>query len=118
MGKIHLCDTCQFYSHDPHLVCAVHPYGVHSNDCIDYRRREDLIEEDEEQWCPTGYYWYDGELIPIEPQRLTNDERLQILDTHPLFTGVCPECGYQFPKENPPKVHWDCPACGWVDDSV
>ena len=118
MGKIHLCDTCQFYSHDPHLVCGIHPYGVHGNDCIDYRRREDLIEEDEEQWSPTGYYWYDGDLIPIEHQRLTREEQLELLDSHPLFTGVCPECGYQFPKENPPAVHWDCPACGWVDDSV
>ena len=32
-----------------------------------------MMEEDEEQWSPTGYYWYDGELIPIERQRLTND---------------------------------------------
>ena len=72
----------------------------------------------EEQLSPIGYYWYDGELIPIEPQRLTNEERLELLDSHPLFTGVCPECGYQFPKDNLPHVHWDCPTCGWVDDSV
>ena len=76
MGKIDLCDTCQFYSQDPYLVCAVHPDGVDENHCIDYRRREDMIEEDEEQWCPTGYYWYDGELIPIRPQRLTIEEQL------------------------------------------
>ena len=118
MGKIDLCDTCQFYSHDPHLVCAIHPYGVDGDNCLDYRKREDLKEEDEELSAPQGYCWYDGELIPIRPQRLTNEERLELLDSHPLFTGTCPECGYQFPKNNSPKVHWDCPSCGWVDDSV
>lgn len=77
-----------------------------------------MIAADKEQWCPTGYYWYDGELIPIQSLPLSIEERLQLLDNHPLFTGFCPECGYQFSKENPPAVHWDCPSCGWFDDSV
>jgi len=118
MGKIHLCDTCQFYSNDPHLVCAVHPYGIHENHCLDYRCQEDLIEEDEELWSPMGYYWYDSKLIPVERQQLTTEEKLELLDTHPFFTGVCPQCAYQFPKENPPQLHGECPACGFVDDRV
>ncbi|MDL5055381.1 hypothetical protein QQ056_17765 [Oscillatoria laete-virens NRMC-F 0139] len=39
-------------------------------------------------------------------------------NTHPLFTGICPKCGHLFDRANPPPVHWDCPECGWVDDSV
>lgn len=118
MGKTHLCDTCQFDSNDPHFVCAVHPYGSHSNECLDYRQREDLIEEDEELWSPMGYYWYNGKLIPVKRQRLTREEKLERLDTHPFFTGICPECGEQFPKDNPPTVHWDCPSCQFIDDRV
>jgi len=45
MGKIALYDSYQFYRSEPHLVSAIYPYGVHSNECLDYRR-EDLIEED------------------------------------------------------------------------
>jgi hypothetical protein len=44
--KIHLCDSCQFYSHDPHLVCAIHPDGVDGNNCLDYRKREDFLKEE------------------------------------------------------------------------
>ncbi|HEY9708654.1 MAG TPA: hypothetical protein V6D48_10670 [Oculatellaceae cyanobacterium] len=24
----------------------------------------------------------------------------------------------KFSPDNPPEVHWDCPKCGWVDDTV
>jgi rubrerythrin len=72
----------------------------------------------EKFWSPEGYSWYGGELISNKRSPLTPEEQLEILDTHPFFTGVCPQCGYQFAKNNPPKVHWDCPACGWMDDSV
>ena len=67
-----------------------------------------------EQSSPIGYYWYNGELIPIKPQRLTTEEQLELLDTHPLFTGVCPQCGYEFPNTLS-KAPWDCPSCGWTD---
>ena len=61
-------------------------------------------------------FWYNGELIPYKPSRYTPEEQLEILDTHPFFTGVCPKCGHQFDKNNPPVVHWNCPSCGWDDD--
>lgn len=35
-----------------------------------------------------------------------------------LGGAVCPNCGYQFFKNNPSAVHFDCPSCGWVDNSV
>ncbi len=56
--------------------------------------------------------------LPSRPSRYTAEEQLEILDNHPFFTGVCPECGYQFDRSNPPLIHWDCPECGWIDDSV
>jgi len=43
---------------------------------------------------------------------------LELLDTHPLFTGLCPQCEHPFPKYERPPVHWDCAECGWMDDSV
>ena len=86
--------------------------------CIDFRPDPNFKEE--EQWSPQGYSWYDGELIPNRPSRYTAEEQLFILDNHPFFTGVCPQCGHKFDKSNPPAVHWDCPnpECGWIDDSV
>jgi predicted RNA-binding Zn-ribbon protein involved in translation (DUF1610 family) len=85
--------------------------------CLDFR--PDPNTEPEEQWAPEGYSWswYDGELIPNRPSRYTQAEQLEILDNHPFFTGVCPNCGYRFDKNNLP-VHYDCPVCGWIDDSV
>lgn len=81
--------------------------------------REPNIEpDDEELWAPEGYSFYGGELIPHKPSRHTPQEQLAILDTHPFFTGRCPKCSYQFDRKNPPAVHWDCPRCGWIDDSV
>jgi hypothetical protein len=98
-------------------ICAVHPHGVDGDRCIDFRPDPNIQEE--EQWQPEGASYYDGELILHRP-RLTREEQLEILDSHPFFTGICPQCGHQFDRDNPPKVHWDCPnpECGWVDDSV
>ena len=115
--KIPECDRCLLYAHNPHfLICAVHPNGVDTDRCLDFR--PDLNAAEEELWSPEGYSFYNGQLIPNKPSRYTPEEQLEILDNHPFFTGVCPECGYEFDRNNPPLVHWDCPRCNWVDDSV
>ncbi|BAY72863.1 hypothetical protein NIES23_56910 (plasmid) [Trichormus variabilis NIES-23] len=49
------------YSHDPHLVCAVHPSGVEGNICIDFRPNTNT--QAEELWQPEGATYYNGELI-------------------------------------------------------
>ncbi|MGK7899301.1 MAG: hypothetical protein AB4372_38205 [Xenococcus sp. (in: cyanobacteria)] len=116
MPKISDCDRCSFYANNPHLVCAINPSGVDSDRCLDFRLDPNFQEE--EQWSPKGYSWYDGELIPNRPSRYTAEEQLEILDNHPFFTGICPQCGYEFDKNNLPLIHFDCPSCGWVDDSV
>ena len=114
--KLPLCERCLLYAHNPYLVCAVNPSGVTENYCLDFRQDPNFIEE--EQWAPEGYSFYNGELIPNRPARLTREEQWHILNTHPLFTGVCPQCGHRFNLNNPPKIHWDCPICNWIDDSV
>ena len=107
MAKIDLCNRCLFYSHQPNLVCAVHPFGVYTT-CLDFRPNP-AAEEEEELWSPEGYSWRDDDLVPNKRPRYTQEEKLQILDTHPFFTGICPECGQKIDK---PGIKWECPACG------
>jgi hypothetical protein len=115
MPKLPECDRCLLYARDPHLVCAVHPMGLDTDSCIDFR--PDPNAETEELWEPEGASYYAGELILHRPT-LTREDQWQILDNHPFFTGVCPVCNYQFPSHVPDLVHFDCPTCGWIDDSV
>jgi len=138
MRKIHDCDRCLLYAHEPYLVCAVHPTGIEGNSCLDFRpdpdaqnqQFEDFLglqqqtEEEmefelpvEELWQPEGASYYNGELVLQPQQRWTPEEQMELLDTHPMFTGRCPQCECPFPRSGRPPVHWDCP-CGWVDDSV
>lgn len=76
------------------------------------------LDPDEEQWEPEGASYYNGELIVQPQQRWTREEQMELLDTHPMFTGRCPQCERPFPRYEKPPVHWDCPQCGWVDDTV
>jgi hypothetical protein len=115
MNQLPECDRCLYNAHDPHILCAVHPVGVEES-CVDFK--PDPNVQDDDFWSPLGYSWYNGELIRIESPRFTQEEQLEILDSHPLFTGVCPQCGDRFDRTVPPLVHWDCSGCGWVDDSV
>lgn len=116
MNKLPLCDRCLFNAHSPYTVCAIHPNGVQESTCLDFR--EDPNLEAEELWQPEGATYYNGELILPPKRQLTLEQQWQILNTHPFFTGVCPSCGYRFPCHVPELVHFDCPTCGWIDDSV
>lgn len=91
---------------DPtHLVCAIHPSGPSESPCVDFAQ----VTED---CMPLGAAYYDGELV-IQPEHyLSTEERLEILNTHPLFTGACPKCGAKVEPEQ--RVHYDCEACGWM----
>jgi predicted RNA-binding Zn-ribbon protein involved in translation (DUF1610 family) len=134
MPKIPECDRCLFCAHDPHLVCSVHPDGVKGSTCIDFRPDPelegnqfvdflDIGESSEnshgnEQWEPEGASYYNGELIIQPRQRWTREQQLELLDTHPIFTGKCPQCSYEFQRDYTARVHWDCPECGWTHDTV
>ena len=115
MPKIPDCDRCYLYAHNPHLICAVHPEGVDTDKCLDFRL--DPNTKIEEQWSPQDYSWYGDELIANRPSRYSQSEQLEILNNHPFFTGVCPQCRHEFNRDDR-IVHYDCPDCGWVDDSV
>lgn len=125
------CDLCQFYTGSPFLFCTVHPTGVESDRCLDFRedntRRWEqflaldwvAVSEDGhgEQWEPEGAS-YDGELILTPEQRWNQEEQAELLDWHPMFTGRCPECERPMIQTDPPRVHWDCSECGWKDETV
>lgn len=111
--KIPECDSCQFYAHNPHILCAVHPKGLETNKCEDYFGNSNL--EKEEQWSPKGYFFYNDELISIRLSRYTKEEQLKILNTHPFFTNICPNCSYEFKESPSPEKTWNCPECGWTE---
>ena len=127
MPKIPDCDRCFLNARNPYIVCAVHPLGVSDSSCLDFR--PDPSAEASELWQPEETRFVDGELvIKREPfydhcsapmnDYLTPEEKLELLDTHPLFTGRCPQCEMPYPNYDLPPVHWDCPSCGWLDDTV
>lgn len=58
---------------------------------------------------------YDGEPIEQPPQRWSRLQQLELLMWHPLFTGLCPQCRYQF-EQGSDRDWWDCPNCGWKDE--
>lgn len=106
------CQRCQLFSgflEDEYPVCGIYPLGPAEIPCPDFAE----ITED---CVPVGGAYYNGEFILDSPAYLTTAERLELVETHPLFTGKCPNCGAQFDKT--PSVHWDCKNCGWLDDSV
>ena len=147
MPKIPQCDHCLYYTNDHHLLCTVHPDDPNDDTCSDFSPNSELngkrftdflgllqqnvehldrsesfsnpfdLEPDEELWEPEGASYYAGELILQPQQRWTRDEQLELLDTHPIFTGCCPDCHRPFPQDAKAPVHWDC-VCGWIDDTV
>lgn len=146
MHKIPDCDRCLYYSHNYYLVCVPHPSGPDDDNCPDFspdpeysrvtRFKDNLglqqHSEDNDQpfhnhcgpdhnepiWEPAGASYYAGELIVQPRQRRTTEEQLQLLDTHPIFTGTCPQCGSEYEHDYKAVVHWDCSNCGWMDDTV
>jgi hypothetical protein len=108
MSSPEICQHCQMFSSNPHLFCAIHP------SCLDYAPNARILAE--EQWEVTVPSYYLGQPVPGFGRVVPIEEQLR--DWHPLFTGICPECGAAFDQTNPPEVHWDCSGCGWKDDTV
>lgn len=97
--------------------------------CLQHQQRENFeadepfgntysLDHDEEQGEPEGASYYNDELIRQPSQQRTREEQLWLLDNQTLVNSVCPGCKYCFPQANFHTVHFDCPNCGWVDDSV
>ena len=62
--------------------------------------------------------YYSGDPISPITDRLTLEQKLDLMDWHPIFTGRCPNCETPMLETQPPRVHWDCSECSWVDDTV
>ncbi|MBD2109996.1 hypothetical protein [Nodosilinea sp. FACHB-13] len=125
MTKLDCCDLCEYCAHSPYLVCAEHPRGVEGDRCPDFRMNTGAVAVPDdplawygEEWQPAGASYYDSELVLDPVQRLNLEQRLEMLDTHPLFTSRCPNCEMPVPKATEGQIHWDCGHCGWADDSL
>jgi hypothetical protein len=115
-AKLPECDRCQRYSHSPYLVCAIHPSGPVGESCLDFAPVVGALNTDDDLWQPVGASTYAGELVPDVSHYLTTEERWELIETHPLFTGHCPSCGAEFDERE--RVYFDCESCGWKDDSI
>lgn len=51
---------------------------------------------------------YETDHVPT----LTKGQQYQILMTHPMFTGLCPQCRYEYPEYSD-RSCWNCPVCEW-----
>ena len=125
------CDRCWFNPGSPYLCCSVHPCGVQGDRCPDFQASAiaakqheqfiglDWVAEDETaaQWEPEGASYYGNELVITPEQRWNREQKVALLDWHPMFTERCPSCEVPLLQTEPPRVDWDC-ACGWRDDSV
>jgi len=111
------CDRCLNNTHNPHLRCAVHLLGVAEGveQCPDFEA--DPQASPGEWWEPEGASLYAGEVVISPVQRWTRAQKLELMLWHPVFTGLCPQCRCEYALDAE-RVHWDCPACGWVDDAV
>jgi hypothetical protein len=115
MQKIPHCDRCLNNAHSLYLVCAIHPEGVDGESCPDF------ADDGQELWCPDGYKFVDDQLVKLPVRyetdhvpRLTRAQQLQIFMTHPMFTGLCPQCRYEYADDSD-RLNWNCPICGWQD---
>jgi hypothetical protein len=121
MPKTQQCDRCLYNARDSHLVCTVHPTGVEGEHCPDFRPDPNLEAKEHKNGfvlscLPVSYY--NGQLVVQPRQRWTQEEQLQLLVVHPLFTGRCPECEATIGRDYSARVHFDCTECGWMDDSI
>jgi hypothetical protein len=108
------CQRCQLFSGflgDEFPVCGIFPLGPSQIPCPDFA-------EVTEDCVPVGGAYYNGKLILDSAGYLTTAERLELIETHPLFTGICPKCKKAIAGSN--RIHWDCPnqKCDWIDNSV
>lgn len=98
------------------MVCGVNPTGVEGKFCPDFEPDPDVAPIEPRKALGGGYY--NGDWIPQPTSTLTIERQYALLDSHPLFTGRCPECETPIRQTDPPTIYWDCRHCGWKDDSI
>ncbi len=54
--------------------------------------------------------------VKTPKKKLTKEKQLWLLNNHPMFTGKCSNCGYDYGNKvldiDEKNNHWDCPECG------
>ncbi|HEY9824977.1 MAG TPA: hypothetical protein V6D19_05985 [Stenomitos sp.] len=99
---------CQRYrSSSQQQVCILYPDGPVEIPCMDFAEVPGAGED-------FSAAWYGNHLIVQPRLHLSQADRLALLETHPLFTGICPKCGAAIPADN--HIHYDCNKCGWKAD--
>jgi rubrerythrin len=53
--------------------------------------------------------YYGNYLVRKVENKPSKKRQLWILNNHPVFTGVCSNCGFQYEKNT---NNWTCPQCG------
>ncbi|WP_404788830.1 hypothetical protein [Altericista sp. CCNU0014] len=49
------------------------------------------------------------------PSQLDYFEQIQVITTHPFFTGQCPQCKQKLSLVSRTPGNCSCLACGWSD---
>ncbi len=65
--------------------------------------------------------YYGDDLVKKVENKPNQEKQLWFLDNHPIFTGVCPNCGYDYGNLKVLDIdekssHWNCPSCGLIYD--
>lgn len=111
MHRLSICPTCAYHAQSPYLICTLHPTGQPLGYCPDYEAQDERpLEQD---WTPDGAHYDGDDLVVDTVDAWQQEQRLFLLDWHPLFTGRCPECEHPIPG----PIHYDCDHCGWKDDT-
>ncbi|MEM9446448.1 MAG: DUF6464 family protein [Verrucomicrobiota bacterium] len=111
MPKTPDCDHCHFYARSPYMVCGVNPSGPEGDECPDYEALEPPRK-------PLGGGYYAGDWIPQIKTQPTDEQRLALLDWHPIFTGRCPHCEMPISQPTSPNTQWECAECWWREEPI
>jgi transposase-like protein len=65
--------------------------------------------------------YYGNHLVNNVQNKPEREKQLWLLNNHPIFTGVCPNCGYDYGTLkildiDEKSQHWNCPSCGLTYD--
>jgi hypothetical protein len=59
-------------------------------------------------------YFYNGEWTTVRGNNLTSQEKLELLDWHPVFTRRRPKCEVPIRSPLQSDPYWHCGYCQWT----
>ncbi|WP_338438737.1 hypothetical protein [Synechococcus elongatus] len=96
--RIEDCNYCLFASDDSTHPCRARVSAPEGDRCLDFRPRQS------------------NKPYPLSDRLPKNSiaKRLDLLNWHPLATGVCPECSEEISQSSAFIFQrWFCLICGW-----